>query len=262
MTERESLLAVIIASPDEDAVRLVCADWLDEHGEHDRAEFIRVQCELARASPDVQEAARAMATSKYQEAAPTSYLWLARRERELLRGDAWKWFDEPDRDFRVINYDYSNGNCVLIMGQEAPPRASLVRIAITRGFVHSVTCTAADWLAHGDAIRAAHPVREVTLTTVTDQDVQALADRLYETEAGRELMGRWSDWHDFWLSPTAESLKRAFEAAFRGVEFAMPATVPARPNAGFTGARRAGERAAMEWNRRVLDTILGDLSGS
>lgn len=34
-----------------------------------------------------------------------------------------------------------------------------------RGFVASVTCTAADWLAHADAILAAQPVQEVTLTT-------------------------------------------------------------------------------------------------
>lgn len=34
-----------------------------------------------------------------------------------------------------------------------------------RGFVHSVTCTAADWLTRGDAIRAAHPVTRVVLTT-------------------------------------------------------------------------------------------------
>lgn len=34
-----------------------------------------------------------------------------------------------------------------------------------RGFVESVECTAADWIAHGDAILAAHPVTKVTLTT-------------------------------------------------------------------------------------------------
>src|SRR5438093_1495473 len=47
-TTRSALLAAICAHPDEDTPRLVYADWLDEHGEHDRAEFIRVQCELTR----------------------------------------------------------------------------------------------------------------------------------------------------------------------------------------------------------------------
>jgi uncharacterized protein (TIGR02996 family) len=41
-------LAAIRAAPDDDAPRLVYADWLDEHGQSARAEFIRVQCLLAR----------------------------------------------------------------------------------------------------------------------------------------------------------------------------------------------------------------------
>jgi uncharacterized protein (TIGR02996 family) len=44
MTEQEAFLQAIIEEPDDDTPRLVYADWLDEHGEDDRAEFIRVQC--------------------------------------------------------------------------------------------------------------------------------------------------------------------------------------------------------------------------
>ena len=40
-------LAACRAAPDEDAPRLVLADWLEERGESGRAEFVRVQCELA-----------------------------------------------------------------------------------------------------------------------------------------------------------------------------------------------------------------------
>jgi uncharacterized protein (TIGR02996 family) len=36
-----------IARDDNDAGRLVLADWLEEHGDRDRADFVRVQCELA-----------------------------------------------------------------------------------------------------------------------------------------------------------------------------------------------------------------------
>lgn len=35
-------------NPDDDAPRLIFADWLEEQGRRERAEFIRVQCELAR----------------------------------------------------------------------------------------------------------------------------------------------------------------------------------------------------------------------
>jgi uncharacterized protein (TIGR02996 family) len=38
-------------APDDDAPRLIYADWLDERGERDRGEFSRVQCALERLQP-------------------------------------------------------------------------------------------------------------------------------------------------------------------------------------------------------------------
>lgn len=46
MTDREALLRTVCENPDDDLPRLVFADWLDEHDEPERAEFIRLQCEL------------------------------------------------------------------------------------------------------------------------------------------------------------------------------------------------------------------------
>lgn len=51
-TDQAALLRTILDSPDDDAPRRVYSDWLQEHGELDRAEFIRVQCELARIGPE------------------------------------------------------------------------------------------------------------------------------------------------------------------------------------------------------------------
>jgi uncharacterized protein (TIGR02996 family) len=48
MSDREAFVAAVAASPEDDLPRLVFADWLDENGESERAEFIRVQCELAK----------------------------------------------------------------------------------------------------------------------------------------------------------------------------------------------------------------------
>jgi uncharacterized protein (TIGR02996 family) len=42
-----AFLREIVAHPDDDAPRLIYADWLEEHGDP-RGEFIRLQCELAR----------------------------------------------------------------------------------------------------------------------------------------------------------------------------------------------------------------------
>jgi uncharacterized protein (TIGR02996 family) len=46
MSEEAALLNAIYANHDEDTPRLIYADWLDEHGRHDQAEFIRVQIRL------------------------------------------------------------------------------------------------------------------------------------------------------------------------------------------------------------------------
>src|SRR5262245_36776173 len=44
----DDFLQEILADPDDDVPRLIYADWLEEHGDPLRAEFIRAQCELAR----------------------------------------------------------------------------------------------------------------------------------------------------------------------------------------------------------------------
>jgi uncharacterized protein (TIGR02996 family) len=47
-SKARSFLEDIIAHPDDDAPRLILADWLEDHGDSVRAEFIRVQIERAR----------------------------------------------------------------------------------------------------------------------------------------------------------------------------------------------------------------------
>ena len=48
MTERDALLKAVCDHPDDDTPRLVFADWLQENGEEERAEFIRLQIQLHR----------------------------------------------------------------------------------------------------------------------------------------------------------------------------------------------------------------------
>src|SRR4051812_45059076 len=51
MTMHVAFLADVAANIDEDAPRLVYADWLDDHGDQTRAAFIRAQCRLAKMGP-------------------------------------------------------------------------------------------------------------------------------------------------------------------------------------------------------------------
>ena len=45
------LMEAIAAAPDDDAPRLVAADWFEEHGQPERGELISVQCQLDRLDP-------------------------------------------------------------------------------------------------------------------------------------------------------------------------------------------------------------------
>src|ERR1043166_2382184 len=51
----DAFLQAIGDAPDDDTPRLIYADWLDEHGQPERAELIRVQCALARQPIDPQQ---------------------------------------------------------------------------------------------------------------------------------------------------------------------------------------------------------------
>ena len=67
MRTESALLAAVCDAPEDDLPRLAYADWLEEQGDPDSADFIRVQCRLAPLADD--DPAR---------------LGLERREEELL----------------------------------------------------------------------------------------------------------------------------------------------------------------------------------
>jgi len=50
MISENAFIQAVIAEPDDDAPRLIYADWLDEQGQSERAEFIRLQCQIAQLS--------------------------------------------------------------------------------------------------------------------------------------------------------------------------------------------------------------------
>jgi uncharacterized protein (TIGR02996 family) len=75
MSDENALLAAIWEHPHEDTPRLMYADWLQENGQPERAEFIRLQCELARLDED--DPGRGPPVAREAE------LWEAHRDRWL-----------------------------------------------------------------------------------------------------------------------------------------------------------------------------------
>ena len=51
MTDGAALHRSILANPADDTPRLVYADWLEENGRSEEAEFIRVECQLETITP-------------------------------------------------------------------------------------------------------------------------------------------------------------------------------------------------------------------
>src|SRR5579883_238929 len=81
-SEQEAVLEAIFDLPEDDTPRLAYADWLDEHGQSARAEFIRVQVELAQLAESREK------RTKTQEKRITK---LAARVRELLDQHSDEW---------------------------------------------------------------------------------------------------------------------------------------------------------------------------
>jgi uncharacterized protein (TIGR02996 family) len=88
MEDGAALLRAIVEDPADDAVRLVYADWLEENGEPDRGEFIRVQIEMGRLAPD--DPAREPLRGRLGKVNARMDEW--RRALPRLRGVNWQRF--------------------------------------------------------------------------------------------------------------------------------------------------------------------------
>lgn len=129
------LLDAIIADPDDESLRLVYADWCEERGDP-RADFIRVQLELAKPEP------------------PNRTRLLV-RQADLRHAHRRRWNGELYR--RLIGTPLTAA-----AGRRQPIRGWTYR----RGFVEAVRITPAA-LDAADTLRRLGPIRSVHL--VVDQ---------------------------------------------------------------------------------------------
>mgnify|MGYP001566510381 CR=1 FL=1 len=146
------LLKTIIDNPGDDAPRLILADWLEDYGESERAEFIKAQVELATA-PEC--CGKRQPGHKRTCVRCRPFDGLHRRERELL-SSWWKWEDRWANHVWRIHSSESR----ILLGSELP----FMELHYRRGFIDEIRCTMFDWFAHGPAIVSQHPVKRVTLT--------------------------------------------------------------------------------------------------
>jgi uncharacterized protein (TIGR02996 family) len=144
----KAFLDDIVANIDDDTPRLVYADWLDEHGQPERAEFIRAQVELERlpmdspARPGLEERAEDLLTESEER-------WLAPVPAQLLR---WTWrrgfletveFDGPGSAADMVRLcaahplaetQWSAPAEVLLPGLDMPEIAELPFLHLSSGY--------------------------------------------------------------------------------------------------------------------------------
>ncbi len=135
----QHLLRAVASAPADDLPRLVAADWLDEHGEADRAEFIRIQVERERADrPEL----------RWREVA----LW-----NNPLCGPLWAV--EACPGLVTLTDAADAGSPLRGLGVNG-----VERVTFRRGFPHRIDCRAEQWATFGSGIVPRQPVRELFLT--------------------------------------------------------------------------------------------------
>lgn len=125
MNQHDALLAAVCAALDDDLPRLVYADWCDENGDPDRAEFIRTQIEIAKG-------AKGKKLAKLQK-----------REKELL-AEHWTEWTELVREF-------------------VDDRYSAEPFRFRRGFVEDISIHGEQLTEHGADLFEAAPIRTLRM---------------------------------------------------------------------------------------------------
>jgi len=87
MNDEAAFLAAIRATPKDDSLRLVYADWLDEHGRPEST-FLRLECELATLGPNgsgpIEPHRWALKVARREARTGLDPQWLAAVSRVLL----------------------------------------------------------------------------------------------------------------------------------------------------------------------------------
>ncbi|MBA4187580.1 MAG: hypothetical protein C0467_06130 [Planctomycetaceae bacterium] len=163
-------LREVITEPDNDEPRLRYATVCEQYGWMERAEFIRLQCEIATL-PDYPpgELSMSLPPEEYSRQRLRK-LDLENRERELLTEFGPKWYI----DFAESVFPYVGCASWSIDGPQ--PTGWMVchgvqcvqRIPFVRGFVENFTSMGEDWVRDADRLLSAAPIKRVALTTLDD----------------------------------------------------------------------------------------------
>ncbi len=171
--QERAFMQAIIETPEDDAPRLIAADWLEEYGQAARAEFVRLQVELAVLRPGPVEHRKASSLlRRYYKGAPVNMRGRTpasklMREQVLLDTHWSLWlhdtFDTISPDVGCSTRGVGVGFGVSLYDEWHGERGHF-DCSFRRGFVAKITLPTADFLAHAGALGAACPLERVTLS--------------------------------------------------------------------------------------------------
>jgi uncharacterized protein (TIGR02996 family) len=145
MSANPDFLRAIQENPDDDAPRLIYADWLEERGDDERAEVIRLGCELAR----------------LREGDPR-WPWIEKHLPELHPGDHDCLFNDGTRRAQLAERQRE-----LLKANDRKWRERLPKLRglhwgrFERGFISTIRVTyPLDFAANAEALFAASPITE------------------------------------------------------------------------------------------------------
>lgn len=157
-----AFLAAIRNAPDDDAPRLVYADWLDDHDDSERAEFIRVQVKLARTEPVIKAGTVLCADGMPYEAHRTDRPPVGIAPQDRPNDEYERLLEHSDK---LLGFHWMAWSPACATAPMNLTEAMRFGVRFDRGFISEVRSPWSDWRDHADAILAEHPVRKVTLTT-------------------------------------------------------------------------------------------------
>jgi len=189
MSDRDALLAAIIANPDEDTPRLAYADWLDENlpdripspaaGPSARAEYIRVQCRLAQYpfdEPDYPEL-----LERERDLARWLQTHAAKKAEEPALPDDLEWFGGFDSgDARTYSRGFPDEFEYNDYDDEPTANVECILTALPETFAHTTLRTLRMEEAYGEEVAglvcspAVSGLRGLSLSDVDDDNGDAI----------------------------------------------------------------------------------------
>ncbi len=147
----EPFLAAINADLDDDTVRLVFADWLQENGDEARAEFIRIQCAVTGGGAD---------WGGWGSPSLAGTPQTNERLGELAARHRKRWSRQlPHWALKNAHHCYPK-----------------IHYGFRRGFLYAFDATAGQWLQHGGRVRHLTPVGELRLRKLSVHETTLFRD--------------------------------------------------------------------------------------